>query len=53
MVVEFLEKIFGKEGMAEMPARDPDLSCLLEVADEKIKEGLKMYENNSHMDDAE
>jgi hypothetical protein len=55
----FLEKIFGKEAMAEMPKRDPDLyKGLLEVTEAyraRDKEGLKMYMQKflPHMNDAE
>ena len=55
----FLEKVFGKEAMAEMPKRDPDLyKGLLEVAEAyraRDKEGLKMYMQKylPHMNDAE
>ena len=55
----FLEKIFGKEAMAEMPSRDPELyKGLLEVTEAfraRDKEGLKMYLQKylPHMDDTE
>ena len=55
----FLEKVFGKENIAEMQRRDPDMyKGLLEVAEAfraRDKEGLKMYlqEYLQHMDDAE
>jgi hypothetical protein len=55
----FLEKVFGKENIAEMQRRDPDMyKGLLEVAEAfraRDKEGLKMYlqEYLPHMDDAE
>ena len=55
----FLEKIFGKEAMAEMPSRDPELyKGLLEVTEAfraRDKEGLKMYMQKylPHMNDAE
>jgi hypothetical protein len=57
--VKFLEKIFGKENMAEMPNRDPEMyQGMLEVVDmfrNRDKEGLKMYLQKylPHMDDAE
>ena len=45
--VKFLEKIFGKENMAEMPNRDPEMyQGMLEVVDmfrNRDKEGLKKY----------
>ena len=55
----FLEKIFGKEGMAEMPSRDPEMfQGLLEVVDmfrKRDKEGLIKYMRKflPHMDDTE
>ena len=55
----FLEKVFGKEAMAEMPKRDPEMyQGLLEVAEAfraRDKEGLKMYLQQylPHMDDAQ
>ena len=55
----FLEKVFGKDAMAEMPRRDPEMyKGLLEVAEAfraRDKEGLKMYlqEYLPHMDDTE
>ena len=55
----FLEKVFGKEAMAEMPKRDPELyKGLLEVTEAfraRDKEGLKMYLQKylPHMDDTE
>ena len=55
----FLEKVFGKEVMAEMPKNDPEMyQGLLEVAEAfraRDKEGLKMYLQKflPHMDDAE
>ncbi len=57
--VKFLEKIFGKENMAEMPNRDPEMyQGMLEVVDmfrNRDKEGLKMYMQKflPHMDDTE
>ena len=56
---KFLEKIFGKEGMAEMPSRDPEMfQGLLEVVDmfrKRDKEGLIKYMRKflPHMDDTE
>ena len=55
----FLEKIFGKENMAEMPNRDPEMyQGMLEVVDmfrKRDKEGLKKYLQKflPHMDDAQ
>ena len=55
----FLEKVFGKEGMAEMPSRDPEMfQGLLEVVDmfrKRDKEGLIKYMKKflPHMDDTE
>ena len=55
----FLEKIFGKENMAEMPNRDPEMyQGMLEVVDmfrNRDKEGLKKYLQKflPHMDDAQ
>ena len=55
----FLEKVFGKENMAEMPNRDPEMyQGMLEVVDmfrNRDKEGLKMYMQKylPHMDDTE
>ena len=55
----FLEKIFGKEGMAEMPSRDPEMfQGLLEVVDmfrKRDKEGLIKYMKKflPHKNDAE
>ena len=55
----FLDKIFGKETMAEMPRKDPDLfKGLLEVTEmyrKRDREGLKKYMKNylPHMDDVE
>jgi len=55
----FLEKVFGKEAMAEMPKRDPEMyQGLLEVTEAfraRDKEGLKMYLQKflPHMDDTE
>ena len=55
----FLEKVFGKEVMAEMPKNDPEMyQGLLEVAEAfraRDKEGLKMYLQKflPHMDDAQ
>jgi hypothetical protein len=57
--VKFLEKIFGKENMAEMPNRDPEMyQGMLEVVDmfrNRDKEGLKKYLQRflPHMDDAQ
>jgi hypothetical protein len=57
--VKFLEKIFGKENMAEMPNRDPEMyQGMLEVVDmfrNRDKEGLKKYLQKflPHMDDAQ
>jgi hypothetical protein len=54
---KFLEKIFGKEAMKEMPNRDPEMyQGMLEVVDmfrAKDKEGLKIYLQKflPHMDD--
>ena len=54
---KFLEKIFGKEAMKEMPNRDPEMyQGMLEVVDmfrAKDKEGLKKYLQKflPHMDD--
>jgi hypothetical protein len=54
---KFLEKIFGKKNMAEMPNRDPEMyQGMLEVVDmfrKRDKEGLKMYLQKflPHMDD--
>ena len=54
---KFLEKIFGKEAMKEMPNRDPEMyTGMLEVVDmfrKRDKEGLKMYLQKflPHMDD--
>jgi hypothetical protein len=54
---KFLEKIFGKEAMKEMPNRDPEMyQGMLEVVDmfrAKDKQGLKMYLQKflPHMDD--
>ena len=54
---KFLEKIFGKEAMKEMPNRDPEMyQGMLEVVDmfrKRDKEGLKMYLQKflPHMDD--
>ena len=56
---KFLEKIFGKENMAEMPNRDPEMyQGMLEVVDmfrKRDKEGLKKYMQKflPHMDDAQ
>ncbi len=56
---KFLEKIFGKENMAEMPNRDPEMyKGMMEVVPmfrKKDKEGLKMYMQKylPHMDDAQ
>tara|TARA_A100001515_G_scaffold19807_1_gene14617 strand:- start:2294 stop:4129 length:1836 start_codon:yes stop_codon:yes gene_type:complete len=56
---KFLEKIFGKEGMAEMPKRDPEMfQGLLEVVDmfrKRDKEGLIKYMRRflPHLDDTE
>jgi len=56
---KFLEKIFGKENMAEMPNRDPEMyQGMLEVVDmfrKRDKEGLKKYLQKflPHMDDAQ
>jgi len=56
---KFLEKVFGKEGMAEMPKRDPEMfQGLLEVVDmfrNRDKEGLIKYMKKflPHMDDTE
>ena len=56
---KFLEKVFGKENMAEMPNRDPEMyQGMLEVVDmfrNRDKEGLKKYLQKflPHMDDAE
>jgi len=56
---KFLEKIFGKEGMAEMPSRDPEMfQGLLEVVDmfrKRDKEGLIKYMKKflPHKNDAE
>ena len=55
----FLEKVFGKKAMAEMPKRDPELfKGLLETTEmyrKRDKEGLKTYMKGflPHMDDAE
>lgn len=55
----FLEKIFGKESMAEMPSRDPEMfQGLLEVVDmfrKRDKEGLIKYMRKflPHKNDAE
>ena len=55
----FLEKVFGKEAMAEMPRRDPEMyQGLLEVAEAfraRDKEGLIKYMRKflPHMDDTE
>ena len=55
----FLEKVFGKEAMAEMPKRDPELfKGLLETTEmyrKRDKEGLKKYMKGflPHMNDAE
>jgi hypothetical protein len=55
----FLEKVFGKKAMAEMPKRDPELfKGLLETTEmyrKRDKEGLKKYMKGflPHMDDAE
>jgi hypothetical protein len=57
--VKFLEKIFGKENMAEMPNRDPEMyQGMLEVVDmfrNRDKEGLKKYLQKflPHMNDAQ
>ena len=54
---KFLEKVFGKEAMAEMPNRDPEMyKGMLEVVEmfrNRDKEGLKMYLQKylPHMDD--
>ena len=56
---KFLEKVFGKEGMAEMPSRDPEMfQGLLEVVDmfrKRDKEGLIKYMRKflPHKNDAE
>ena len=56
---KFLEKVFGKENMAEMPNRDPEMyKGMMEVVPmfrKKDKEGLKMYMQKylPHMDDAQ
>tara|TARA_R100000234_G_scaffold38236_1_gene22613 strand:+ start:660 stop:2570 length:1911 start_codon:yes stop_codon:yes gene_type:complete len=56
-VKKFLEKIFGKEAMKEMPNRDPEMyQGMLEVVEmfrNRDKEGLKMYLQKflPHMDD--
>jgi len=56
---KFLEKVFGKENMAEMPNRDPEMyQGMLEVVDmfrNRDKEGLKKYLQGflPHMDDAQ
>ncbi len=56
---KFLEKVFGKENMAEMPNRDPEMyQGMLEVVDmfrNRDKEGLKKYLQRflPHMDDAQ
>jgi len=56
---KFLEKVFGKENMAEMPNRDPEMyQGMLEVVDmfrNRDKEGLKKYLQKflPHMDDAQ
>ena len=53
----FLEKIFGKEAMKEMPNRDPEMyQGMLEVVEmfrNRDKKGLKMYLQKflPHMDD--
>jgi len=55
----FLEKVFGKEAMAEMPKRDPELfKGLLETTEmyrKRDKEGLKKYMKGflPQMNDAE
>ena len=57
--VKFLEKIFGKENMAEMPNRDPEMyQGMLEVVDmfrNRDIKGLKKYLQKylPHMDDAQ
>ena len=57
--VKFLEKIFGKENMAEMPNRDPEMyQGMLEVVDmfrNRDTKGLKKYLQKylPHMDDAQ
>ena len=57
--VKFLEKVFGKENMAEMPNRDPEMyQGMLEVVDmfrNRDKKGLKKYLQRflPHMDDAQ
>ena len=54
---KFLEKIFGKEAMKEMPNRDPEMyTGMLEVVEmfrNRDKEGLKKYLQKflPHMDD--
>ena len=56
---KFLEKVFGKESMAEMPSRDPEMfQGLLEVVDmfrKRDKEGLIKYMRKflPHKNDAE
>ena len=56
---KFLEKVFGKESMEEMPNRDPEMyQGMLEVVDmfrNRDKEGLKKYLQRflPHMDDAQ
>ena len=56
---KFLEKIFGKENMAEMPNRDPEMyQGMLEVVDmfrNRDTKGLKKYLQKylPHMDDAQ
>ena len=57
--VKFLEKVFGKENMAEMPNRDPEMyQGMLEVVDmfrNRDTKGLKKYLQKylPHMDDAQ
>ncbi len=54
---KFLEKVFGKEAMKEMPNRDPEMyQGMLEVVEmfrNRDKEGLKIYLQKflPHMDD--
>ena len=58
-VSKFLEKVFGKESMAEMPRRDPEMfQGILEVVDmfrKRDKEGLIKYMRKflPHKNDAE
>jgi hypothetical protein len=58
-VTKFLEKVFGKENMAEMPNRDPEMfQGILEVVDmfrNRDKEGLIKYMKKylPHKNDAE